>query len=234
MSEVTKTQPQFYILSVHCPFNYVNTSIHICWCPLTSLCLETAFSSVFISHIEKLMSFLQPSSKQIQKSQIDGVRILPDGADGQSVAQPGSDLTLYVQQELVKLALELAVRLCVRVVRIWEALFKLMYIFATIIWEACTPFDIWSAPNRYWIFHSFHFSCPPVMSDLWNNNKKKVTLNDHLCLLWLTISRGLNLFIFLLDLWLTGRWWKMYYSSKGERNLSACCFISFNNKSSYY
>lgn len=118
MSEVTKTQPQFYILSVHGPFNYVNTSVHICWCPLTSLCLETAFSSVFISHIEKLMSFLQPSSKQIQKSQIDGVRILPDGADGQSVAQPGSDLTLYVQQELVELALELAVRLCVRVVRI--------------------------------------------------------------------------------------------------------------------
>lgn len=83
MSEVTKTHPQFSILSGLGPFKYVNTSIHICWCPLTSLCLERAFSSVFISHIEKLMSFPQPSSKQTQKSQIDGVRILPDGADGQ-------------------------------------------------------------------------------------------------------------------------------------------------------
>lgn len=118
MSGVTKTHPQFSILSGLGPFKYVNTSIHICWCPLTSLCSERAFSSVFISHIEKLMSFPQPSSKQTQKSQIDGVRILPDGADGQSVAQPGSDLTLYDQQEPVELALELVVRLCVRVVRI--------------------------------------------------------------------------------------------------------------------
>ena len=37
------------------------------------------------------MSF---SAAKLKTSQIDGVRILPDGADGQSVAQPGSDFTL--------------------------------------------------------------------------------------------------------------------------------------------
>ena len=66
-------------------------SSHLPMFSLSSLYLDSAFLTVFKSHLAKLMSLPQPSSKT---SLIDGVRILPDGADGQLVAQPGSNFTL--------------------------------------------------------------------------------------------------------------------------------------------
>lgn len=46
------------------------------------------------------------------------------------------------------MALELIVRLCGRVARIWEAPFKLMCTFTRIIRNLYTPFDIWSVTKK--------------------------------------------------------------------------------------
>lgn len=109
---------------------YANTWSRASVCVLcdTSLCrdrimfLHVFFLSVFMQRVAQLMSFPQPASeKQARKksNEMEWESSL-GGADGQSVAPPGSRSVLHDQQEAVWLAAELLVRPGVRAAGFWE------------------------------------------------------------------------------------------------------------------